>query len=291
MDDPPAVRPVGDATLDCHCHAWRRWPYDPPVPDEDTRGSVELLLAEMDAHGVAQATIVCAAIERNADNLDYVAAACERHPGRLHMLADLDCTWSDTYHVGGSAERLARLAERHTLAGFAHYMADHNDGWLRSDDADALFALAERLRLIVSLGASPAWQADLRAIARRHPGVPVLCQALGLVRGADGADSPGMAAVLASAAVPSIHLKLSGLPYCAQRAWDYPWPDVLALLARLADAYGPGRLCWGSDYPACTRFCTYRQSLEVVRAHCPFLTPAELRLVLGGTLAGMLARR
>ena len=279
----------GYTILDCHCHAWRRWPYAPPVPDEDRRATVEQLLYEMDQHGVAQATVVCAAIENNPDNLDYVAVARERHPDRLHMVAELDCSWSDTYHVPGSADRLRDLTERYALVGFAHYAAERNDGWLRSDDADALFTLAAERRLIVSLGAFPEWQRDLREIARRHPSVPVLCQALGLVRAAEGVDSAGMAEVLESARVSNIYIKVCGLHYCASRGWDYPWPEVVALLARIFDAYGPRRLCWGSDFPASTRFCTFRQSLEVVRTHCPFFTPADLGLVLGGTLRSMLA--
>ena len=53
----------GDAILDCHCHAWARWPYLPAVPDEDTRGSVELLAFEMERHGVQRAVVVCAAMK------------------------------------------------------------------------------------------------------------------------------------------------------------------------------------------------------------------------------------
>jgi len=281
----------GAAILDCHCHAWRRWPYPPPVPDEESRATVEQLLFEMDQHGVEQAMVVCAAIDDNPDNVDYVSRARETHSAaeRLHVVADLDCTWSETYHAPGSTERLRALAERYELVGFTHYAADRNDGWLRSDEADALFELAAQRRLIVSLGAGPRWQADLRAIAGRHPSVPVLCHALGVLKAADGPDCAAVAEVLASAAVPNIYIKVSGFHYSSQRAWDYPWPDAVALLERIFDAYGAHRLCWGSDFPASTRYCTFRQSLEVVRTHCPFFTGADLRLVLGETLRGLLA--
>ena len=277
--------------LDSHCHAWRRWPYAPLVPDEDSRGSVEQLLFELDQHRVEQALVVCAAIENNPDNVDYVAFARERHPGRLHLLADLDCWWSSTYHAPGSAERLRALTDRYPLTGFAHYLHDRDDGWLRSDEAERLFALAAEQRLIVSLGAAPVWQADLRLLARRHPSVPVLCHSLGGIRAGESGHSEDMAELLASAAVDNIYLKVAGLHYCAQRGWDHPWPDVLALLARLVEAYGPGRLCWGSDFPASKRYCTFRQSLEALRSHCPFLGRDELALVLGGTLRGLLAAR
>jgi predicted TIM-barrel fold metal-dependent hydrolase len=60
------------------------------------------------------------------------------------------------------------------------------------------------------------------------------------------------------------------------------------VLARIFDAFGPERLCFGSDFPASTRFCTFRQTLEAVREHCSFFSPQDLALVLGGTLRRLL---
>lgn len=271
------------AILDSHTHAWARWPYEPPVPDEESRGTIQQLVHELDVHGVEQALVVCAAIEKNPDNVEYVAAARDRDPGRLRLVADLDCHWSTTYHVPGSAGRLQALDDRYGLTGFTHYLADDNDGWLLTDEADAVFRLAAERGLIVSLGATPAWQRDLRALARRYPSVPILCHALGVVR-----MGVGLSDVLASSDQSNIYVKVAGFAYCAERDWDYPWPDVTAALERLHGAYGAGRLCWGSDYPASTRYCTYRQSLEVVRTHCPFLSADDLRLVLGETLRSLL---
>jgi L-fuconolactonase len=287
---PDSVPDAAPAIIDSHTHAWRRWPYAPLVPDENSRGSVDQLLYEMDTHGIEQAVVVCAAIGGNPDNVDYVAFARDRHPGRLHVFADLDCTWSTTYHLPGSADRLRALDDCYPLTGFTHYVEEGNDGWLRSDEAENLFKVAADRHLLVSLAAGPAWQADLRVIAGRHPSVPVLCHHLGGVDAGEGLSSHGLAEVLASAAVPNLFLKASGLHYSSERSWDHPWPDAVAVLGRLFDAYGPHRLCWGSDFPASTRFCTYRQSLEVLRQHCPFLGPQDCRLVLGETLRGLLSR-
>lgn len=276
---------------DCHCHAWRRWPYPPLAPDEDGRGTVEQLIYEMDLHGVQFATVVCAAIDNNADNLDYVSFACERHPGRLAMVADHDCSWSATYHAPASAERLSELAERYDLVGFTHYVFEENDGWLRSGEADSVFALAAERALIVNLAASPAWQADLREIARRHPSVPILCHTLGGILAHEGLASRGLGELLASADVPNIQVKVAGLHYCTDRGWNHPWPDVLAALERIREAYGPERLYWGSDFPASKRFTTYRQALEAVRSHCPFLSEEDLGLILGENLGRLLGPR
>jgi len=240
----------------------------------------------MDANGVAQALVVCAAIGANSDNTAYVAQARERYPGRLHVVGDLDCTWSSTYHRPGSADRLREMDDRFGLAGITHYLETDNDGWLLSDEAEALFNAAAQRRLLVSLAAGPAWQADLRVLARRHLEVPVLCHHLGDLR---VKDPGGLAEVVASAAVPNIYVKASGFHYAAEAGWDYPWPEALEVLRRIFDAYGAARLCWGSDFPASKRFCTFRQSLEAVRTHCSFLTEEDLGLVMGGTLGGILA--
>ncbi len=92
--------------VDSHCHAWTYWPYEPPVPDPESRGVVEQLIDQMDRTGVAQATIVSAQIEHNPANNDYIAASVRRFPSRLYQYADVDSFWSDTYHAPGAAKRL-----------------------------------------------------------------------------------------------------------------------------------------------------------------------------------------
>src|SRR3954454_3600945 len=114
--------------VDSHCHAWRYWPYEPPVPDPTSRGTVEQLLWEMDQNGVDKAVVICARIEHNPDNNDYVAYAARRFPDRLYQFADVDCRWSETYHQPGAADRLADAVHQYGLRGFTHYFDPQDDG-------------------------------------------------------------------------------------------------------------------------------------------------------------------
>ena len=66
--------------IDCHTHAWAKWPYEPPVPDFESRGQVEQLLFEMDRCGVDKSVLVCARIEHNPDNNDYGAECVRAYP-------------------------------------------------------------------------------------------------------------------------------------------------------------------------------------------------------------------
>lgn len=274
--------------IDSHCHAWARWPYQPPVPDPEQRACVEQLLFEMDQAGVDQAMLVAARIDHNLDNNDYVAEAVRRHPKRLHQLADIDCKWSAEYHTPGAAARLAAAAERFDLKGFTHYVEPANDGWFRSADGRELFAAAAERRLIASLAAAPAWQGDIRALAKSFPAVPILCHHLAGIRPGSAAASQALEEVLESAACPNILIKISGFYYGSDEPWDFPYEAVQPLVRRLYDAFGGERLVWGSDYPVSRPHITYRQSLEAVRSHCRFIPPSHLDRVLGSNLAGLL---
>ena len=66
--------------IDSHCHAWERWPYEPPVPDFHGKGRFEQLLHEMDVNGVDQAFLVCAGVEHNPHNNDYIARMTSLYP-------------------------------------------------------------------------------------------------------------------------------------------------------------------------------------------------------------------
>jgi L-fuconolactonase len=275
--------------VDSHCHAWRRWPYQPPVPDPESRGLVEQLLWEMDRHGVDRAAVVCARIEHNPDDNDYVAECVARYPDRLYQIADVDCSWAPEYHTPGAAERLAEAVDKYRLKGFTHYVKADDDGaWYLSDDGLAFLETAARLRQVASFAIPARLLPVLREVAGRFPSVPFLCHHMAGVR----VGQPELLTeVVASAAVPNIHVKLSGWHYVSAVRWGFPYPDVEPTVRALYEAFGPERLHWGSDYPVCQlRAMTYQQSLEAFRAHAPFVSEADRTRILGDSLIDLLER-
>jgi predicted TIM-barrel fold metal-dependent hydrolase len=240
----------------------------------------------MDRCGVDRAVLVCARIDHNPGNNDYVASCVQRTPDRLVQFADVDCSWMPEYHTPGAAARLREAAERYRLKGYTHYLKS-DTGWFESEEGLAFFQTTADLGLIASLALGPEWQPALRRLAGRFPTVPFLCHHLaGAKAGAEG--EAGVREIVASAAVPNIYLKLSGFHYATKVAWEYPYPDAREVVRRLYEAFGPERLCWGSDYPVVRFSMTYRQALEAFRTHCDFVPRAEQEQILGGNLERLL---
>lgn len=278
--------------IDSHCHAWAYWPYQPPVPDPEHRGRIEQLLYEMDLQGVARAMVVCAQVEHNLQNNQYVAEQVAKYPDRLHQLVDLDSFWSATYRQSGSADRLRRMADRWPIVGFTHYVANNDDGaWLHSPEGLAVFAVAAERELVASIHCQPHQQPAIRAIAERFPSVPVLCHHMGHLRADEASPYAGLEQVLASAALPNVHIKLSGFAYSSAVEWDYPYPDTHHVVRALYERYGPCRLCWGSDYPVVRFYMTYRHALEALRTHCDFICDEDKELILGRNLERLLTAK
>jgi len=217
--------------VDSHTHAWELWPYDPPVPDHEQRGKVENLLWEMDRVGVDQAVLVCARIDHNPGNNDYVADIVKKYPDRLIQFADVDCSWSDQYHTPGAADRLRQAAERYDLKGFTHYVKSDTD-WFASEEGLAFFEVAAEMKLIASLAMGPHWQPALRELATRFPTIPFLCHHMAGCR----ADDPEKLKQIAeSASVPNIHIKMSGFHYVSPNTDLLAWIIERAAQRRFAD--------------------------------------------------------
>ena len=273
--------------VDCHTHAWEYWPYEPQVPNPESHGRVEKLLWEMDRNGVDHAVLVCANLDHNPRNNEYGAESAKRYPDRITCFADVDCSWSPTYHTPGAAARLAETADRLELKGFTHYLTDDYD-WLESDEGLAFFGTAAERGLIVSLAFGAPWHPHVRKLARRFPELVILGHHMAGTRASEQPPYPNFEEVLKSAEVPNIHLKLSGFAYVSQVDWEYPYSDTMWMVRKLYERYGPERLCWASDYPPVLWYMTYQQSLEAVRTHCGFIPEGDRGLVLGGNMAGLL---
>jgi L-fuconolactonase len=277
--------------VDAHCHAWEHWPYQPAVPDAQSRARVERLLWEMDQAGVAQAVLIAAGIDGNPDNNQYAATSARLSAGRLFAFPAVDCRWEACHHTAGAEQRLRAVVRRFDPAGFTHYLHEDSDpAWLLSSDGLAFFGAAQALGLILSLACGAAQMPKVCALANRFPELPILIHHLGRVL-AEPFDNRALKLLLDAAKSPNIFVKLSGFGYAVADGWNFPYAPTQPLVKALYERFGAARLCWGSDYPVSQRYMTYRQTLEMLRSHCHFIPDSDMQQILGTTMLSLLARK
>ena len=168
----------------------------------------------MDRNGVDKAALVCARIEHNPANNDYVADRIKAYPDRLVQFADVDCSWSPDYHTPGAAARLAVAADKYGLKGYTHYVKSDTE-WFSSEEGLKFFGVTAEKNLIASLAMGPQWQPALRELARHFPSVTFLCHHMAGANAREGAPHETLNEILRSAEVPNICIKLSGFHYAS----------------------------------------------------------------------------
>ncbi len=266
--------------IDAHHHLWdlgrRPQPWLrgaelDPINRTFTFADVEPLLA---AHGI-DATVVVQSSSSAAETRELLAVARESG-GRIAGVVG----WADLTDPA-LPDVLASLTG--PLAGIRHQVQDEADPrWLDRADVRAGLRHVGAAGLVYDLLVSgPEQLAAAVDAVRALPEVRFVLDHGGKPPIASGGWEPWAGLIGALAALPNVSCKLSGLVTEAQWARWRP-EDVLRYAQHLLNAFGPGRLLFGSDWPVCTLAATYEQVLGLAEAALAPLTPDESAAVLGG---------
>ncbi|MBL8600276.1 MAG: amidohydrolase family protein [Devosia sp.] len=268
--------------VDSHCHCWPSWPYG-KVVDPTTRGSSDRLVSELDENGIAHAIVICASIEANASNNEYVYQEATRFAGRLTVAVDLDSRWTPTYHQRGASERLQRACDLWRPGGFAHYLTDESSAaeYFLSVEGKRLFQVAEREGLFASIGCRPPHLDTISKLAKNFPTVPLLLNHLAFLTDVEIERASVRQSVRALRSTQNIYVKISGVGNI-DRSGEYPFPDFSKVIRILYDELGPNQLVWGSDFPVSAAYMTYRQTIDILRSHQLFMPKTDIDTILAG---------
>jgi L-fuconolactonase len=251
--------------VDSHCHAAEGW-YEP----------AEVLLQQMDANGVERAILI--QMMGQYDN-SYQVECTRRYPDRLASVVIVDTAQPD------AVEQLERERER-GAAGVRLGPTVRSPG----DDPLAIWRAAERLGLSVSCGgaasqfASPHFAEVLESVPR----LKIVIEHLGGAnRPDDEVTSTLRRRIFALARYPNTYVKIHGLGEFCRRAmpvpaggfpFEQPIPPTLEMAY---DAFGAGRMMWGSDYPPVSGREGYRNALRLPMAALEAKTDDERSLIFG----------
>lgn len=239
--------------------------------------SARALVAAMDAAGVHRAVVVQAVGPYGYD-CRYAVDAVGAFPERLALVGAVDMAGANP------AAAVAELAAVAPLRGVRVFGVDGAPpAWLTDGRAAAVWAAAAELDCtIVATLFMPDLPA-LRPLVEASPGVPVAVDHAGFPDLAAGPSEAALAPLLGLADLDPVTVKVSSHVLLEARAVGDPG-DPADLVDRLAGAFGPTRLTWGSDYPQ-TAGLTYPGMLDLARHAVRRLPAPGARAVLGDTAA------
>lgn len=272
--------------VDAHHHVW-----DLSVRDQDWITGFELrplrrnfgvgdLAPEARAAGVGR-TVLVQTITVLEETPEFLALAAE------HELIAGVVGWTDLTRpdIADELSRLRELPGGRYLKGIRHQVQGEADPeWLlRADVRRGLAAVAEA-GLVYDLVVLPHQLPACVKAAADLPGLTFVLDHSGKPPIASGTREPWTRDVRALARLPNTVCKLSGLVTEADLA-DWTVTDLRPYADAVLEAFGPGRLMFGSDWPVCTLAATYGEVLAAARELTDVLSDAERTQVFEGTAA------
>ncbi|WP_329268046.1 amidohydrolase family protein [Streptomyces sp. NBC_01451] len=268
--------------VDAHHHVW-----DLSVRDQDWIAedsplrrdfTLEDLRPEARAAGVDR-TILVQTITVPEETPEFLALAAEQE-----LIAGV-VGWTDLTRTD-IADELAGLRELpggQYLKGIRHQVQGEPDPeWLLRPDVRRGLAAVAEADLVYDLVVLPH---QLPACVRAAEALPHLTFALdhlGKPPVAGARLEPWATAVRTLAAFPNTVCKLSGLVTEADPA-SWTLDDLRPYADTVLDAFGPGRLMFGSDWPVCTLAASYGQVVSLAEELTASLDKSEREQVFTGT--------
>ncbi|MGW1184643.1 amidohydrolase family protein [Streptomyces drozdowiczii] len=274
----------GPRIVDAHHHVW-----DLSVRDQDwITGEAlaplrrDFTLADLEpearAAGVS-ATVLVQTVTVAEETPEFLALA---ETGEL--VAGV-VGWSDLTapDIADTLAALRELPGGDRLVGLRHQVQGEPDPeWLLRPDVLRGLAAAADAGLVYDLVVLPHQLPAATRAAATLPGLVFVLDHAGKPPVATGRTEPWAGDLRALAALPNTVCKLSGLVTEAdRRTWSTD--DLRPYAETVIDAFGPGRLMFGSDWPVCRLAATYTEVLDTARALIQDLGEEERAAVLATT--------
>jgi L-fuconolactonase len=273
--------------IDAHHHLWdparpgAEWLQDESLrPINRSYGLSEL--REVTEHNGIDATVLVQTLPDLDESIEFCATAAGSRGLISGVVGWVDLTLGDA--VDGQLETLRCGPGGDRLVGIRHLVQGEVDrDWLRRDDVAAGIAALGRAGLVY----------DLLVLTDQLPSAVALAGALDEVSFVlDHAAKPPFRADADSwsmwrsgladlARHPNVVCKLSGLATEADwSSWDV---DTLRPAAdHVLDAFGAGRVLFGSDWPVCELAGPYEAILQAARDLTAGCTASEHAMIFGG---------
>jgi len=262
--------------VDAHFHLWRYDALELDWIDDRMRALRRDFLADEVAREFAvngvNGGVVVQARSSLAEN-DFLLTQRDSCSSIWGVVGWIDLCAPD---VGSALERYAGR-----LTGVRHIVqAEPDDNFLLRADFQRGIALLDGFGMSYDLLIYPRQLPAACAFADRNPALRLVVDHLAKPPIAAGSMEPWARDFRALAERPHVFLKASGL--VTEADWTNWTPDQLRRHLDIAfDAFGAGRILFGSDFPVCLLAADYRQVKGIVADYAAALSESERAGVMG----------
>ena len=167
---------------------------------------------------------------------------------------------------------------------------DTGPRWMDYSGFENMFRTGAQHNLALSFLLGPSDLPEVDRMCKRFPQTPVILDHFCLIGREKTLVEKEIQTLCKMAKHPRVMVKLGA--FYGLGAQQPPYLDMVPLIRRVVDAFGPQRCMWESDAPLQSRDGhTFAAAVAVIRDHCPFLSPTDKQKILTSTAENFFFRR
>ncbi len=267
--------------IDAHVHVWtpdvKRYPLDKNFTVNSMQPksfTPQELFAHCKPSGVERIVLIQMSFYQydNSYMLDMMA----KYPGVFSGVGIVD------HHQKNVACKMKQLAEKGVRGFRIHSHGDDAKNWVNDEGMANLWKAARDQNLAVCPLINPQDVQYIDALCQKFPGTKVVIDHFARI-GVSGKFEKGpLKALCKLARFPTTYVKTSAFYALGKK--KAPYLDLIPLIKRVVEAYGPKRLMWASDCPFQVQGnYTYDPAIALIRDHIDFLSDSDKKEILQGT--------
>jgi L-fuconolactonase len=267
--------------IDAHSHIWPptadKYPLEPGQTVADLKPpsfTGEELMAIARPEGVRRVVLIQHNVYHGFDN-SYLVDAWKAHPDRYRVVGMVDS------RKPGSGKAMRKL-HKTGVTGFRITPGRLGPDWLDTPGMAEMWDTAAETRQNMCGLINPSDLPGIDAMCKKHPETPVVIDHFARI-GVDGKmRKKDIDNLCGLAKYKKATVKISA--YYALGKKKPPHDDLIPMIRRLYDAFGPQRLMWASDCPyQLNDGNTYAASVALIRDRIDFLSESDKQWLLRKT--------
>jgi predicted TIM-barrel fold metal-dependent hydrolase len=272
---------INNMHIDAHSHVWSpdidKWPLAKGQTKADLKPlsfTPEELFKLAEPVGVGRVVLIQHSVYHLFDNR-YLIDCAKRMPGRFAIVGMVDDTAADP-------DRTMKELLPHGVRGLRITPRIRGEKWLEGPGMAALWKAGGETGQAMCCLIDAADIPQVAAMCGKFPQTPVVIDHFARI-GVDGTIRDADVAKLCELAKhKTVHVKLSA--YYALGKKQRPHDELLPMIRRVLDAFGPERCMWASDAPyQVGPPNTYQASIELIRDRLTGISDGDRQWLLRKT--------